>query len=176
MRAPRDPVVWDEHTPTMQLDGSSATALYIEADDLWPTARVGGRVEDVANAEWMVKVDAVGAHSARVGVLQIANTSARTGENWFSPANVGSAMYIGGGIFSGNKKEKSAATSAIRAALAEGDVIGVHVQGKSVTFSKNGHVIPGALRRVGSIQLGVQLCSPGEPRYLHARAPYEARH
>jgi len=154
--------VWDVWTPSVQVEGKTVSALYVEPNDLWPTARMAGRVEEIASAEWVLKVEAMGAHSVRIGVLQTANTSPRTGENWFDSKQVGSAWYVGGGLFSGNVKQKSVATSATRSGVLEGDVVGVHVRGHLVSFSKNGQPIPGSMRRGGTLQLAVQLCSPGD--------------
>ena len=167
--------MWDTFTPSMQIDGNTATALFIESGgDLWPTAKYAGRVEETAAATWLLNVNSVGSHSVRIGVIQVANTSALTGENWFSSANVGSALYVGGGIFSGSKKEKSPATAAMRSTFVDGDVVGIHVKGKELSFTKNGQAIPGSLRRVGAVQLAVQLCSPGDSvSVVSARGDFE---
>ena len=51
---------------------------------------------------------------------------------------------------------------AVNSSLVTGDVVGVHVRGYDVTFSKNGAPIPGKMRRAGPVYMAVQLCSPGD--------------
>ena len=129
--------------------------------------RLGVSVHDVAKADFLVQVEQCSAAgSVRVGVMQTASQSARTGENWFSPDNVGRVHYCGAGLFSGNYREKSRLSAAVNSGFSNGDVVGVHVCGHSVTFSKNGATIPGKMRRNGPVYFGIQLCCPGDTMSL----------
>ena len=71
-------------------------------------------------------------------------------------------MYCGAGLFSGNYREKSRLCGAISSGFIAGDVVGVHVRGHDVSFSKNGASIPGKMKRSGHVYLGIQLCSAGD--------------
>ena len=85
----------------------------------------------------------------RIGVIQTLSQSARTGQNWYSHENRGSCLFAGAGLFSGNYREKSPLTGAITSNFKAGDLIGVHVRGEQLTFSKNGVRIPGEMCRSG---------------------------
>ena len=69
--------------------------------------RLGEQVHPVASADFTLRIDRCSSCSVRIGVLQEHSKSARTGENWFHPDYVGRVQYCGGGLFSGNYREKS---------------------------------------------------------------------
>jgi hypothetical protein len=85
----------------------------------------------------------------RIGVIQKLSQSARTGQNWYSHDNRGACLFAGAGLFSGNYREKSPLTGAITSNFKVGDLVGVHVRGEHLTFSKNGVRIPGEMCRSG---------------------------
>mmetsp|Transcript_47283 Transcript_47283/g.147834 ORF Transcript_47283/g.147834 Transcript_47283/m.147834 type:complete len:118 (-) Transcript_47283:3409-3762(-) len=104
----------------------------------------------------------MGVTSIRLGVMQMINQTATTGMNWFDRSNVGSVWYIGNGVFTGDQRERSTHTSAVTSGYGEGDVVGVHLRGKLLHFSKNGLDIPGKLQRSGSVYFSVQMCTAGD--------------
>eukprot|EP00960_Hanusia_phi_P033876 750695-Hanusia_phi.AAC.2 len=104
----------------------------------------------------------MGVTAIRLGVMQMINQTATTGKNWFDRSNVGSVWYIGNGVFTGDQREKSSHTSAVTSSYGEGDVVGVHLRGKFLHFSKNGHDIPVKLQRSGNVYFCVQMCSAGD--------------
>jgi hypothetical protein len=124
--------------------------------------RLADQLHPVASADYSLRIDRCSSCSVRIGVMQINSWTARTGQNWFSPDLVGRVQYCGGGLFTGSSREKSRNSGAINSTLVAGDVIGVHVRGDDVSFSKNGAPIPGKMRRHGPVYMGVQLCSPGD--------------
>lgn len=116
----------------------------------------------MANADYIISIDRCGTYSVRIGVMQTPSLSARSGENWYSADNVGRVLYCGAGLFTGNYREKSRLSGAVNSGLVAGDIVGVHLRGQDLSFSKNGAPIPGKMRRSGPVYLGVQLCSPGD--------------
>jgi len=69
--------------------------------------RLGEQVHPVESADFTLRIDHCSSCSVRIGVLQASSESARTGENWFHPDYVGRVQYCGGGLFTGNYREKS---------------------------------------------------------------------
>ena len=132
--------------------------------------RLAQQIHPTASADFELRIDHCSSYSVRVGVMQTTSQSACTGENWYSADNVGRVMYCGAGLFSGNYREKSRLSGAIGSGFIAGDVVGVHVRGHDVSFSKNGVSIPGKMRRSGHVYLGIQLCSPGDQITLLNRA------
>jgi len=123
---------------------------------------LGDQIHPISNHDYTLRIDQCNSYSVRIGILQTMSQSARTGENWFSTENVGCVMYCGSGLFSGNYREKSRLSAAVNSGFLAGDVVGVHIRGQDLSFSKNGAPIPGKLRRTGPVYLGIQMCSAGD--------------
>ena len=61
----------------------------------------------MGSADFTLRIDHCSSCSVRIGVLQAPSELPRTGKNWFHPDYVGHVYYCGGGLFTGNYREKS---------------------------------------------------------------------